>query len=65
MHAFFAAQKLNIRLMGKDGKSYIPNEWFDVGLDVIEKAAEYIVNGTINQYRMDNTTGKIVQKLMK
>ncbi|UTG73215.1 GIY-YIG nuclease family protein [Neisseria subflava] len=65
LHAFFAAQKLNIRLIGKDGKSYIPNEWFDVGLDVIEKAAEYIVNGTINQYRMDNTTGKIVQKLMK
>lgn len=62
LHAFFAAQKLNIRLIGKDGKSYIPNEWFDVRLDVIEKAAEYIVNGTINQYRMDNTTGEIIIK---
>lgn len=65
LHAFFAAQRVNIRLIGKNGKIYIPHEWFDVELDVIEKAAEYIINGTINQYRMNNTTGKIVPKIIK
>ena len=65
LHAFFAAQRVNIRLIGKNGKIYIPHEWFDVELDVIEKAAEYIINSTINQYRMNNTTGKIVPKIIK
>ena len=65
LHAFFAAQRVNIRLIGKNGKIYIPHEWFDVELDVIEKSAEYIINGTINQYRMNNTTGKIVPKIIK
>ena len=65
LHAFFAAQRVNIRLIGKNGKIYIPHDWFDVELEVIEKAAEYIINGTINQYRMNNTTGKIVPKIIK
>lgn len=62
LHAFFAAQRLNIRLLGKDGSIYTPHEWFDVDLDVIREAIVYIQNGTIKQYRMNNTTGKIVAK---
>lgn len=62
LHAFFASQRLNIRLVGKDGREYIPSEWFDVGLKEIETAANLIVEGKINSYRMDNTTGKIVLK---
>ncbi|MDO4908035.1 GIY-YIG nuclease family protein [Neisseria sp.] len=62
MHAFFAAQRLNLKLIGKNGRQYTPSEWFDVGLDVIEQAANLIVRGKINRYRMDNTAGKIKKK---
>lgn len=62
IHAFFAGQRLNLKLVGKDGKQYTPYEWFDVGLDVIEQAADLIVRGEISRYRMDNTVGKIVLK---
>ena len=62
IHAFFAGQRLNLKLTGKDGRQYTPSEWFDVDLAVIEQAAGLIVRGEINRYRMDNTTGKIVLK---
>lgn len=62
MHAFFAARKLNIKLISKDGKTYIPHEWFDVPLSSIEKAAYLIKEGKINQYRLNNTTGEVVLK---
>jgi hypothetical protein len=63
IHGFFAVQRLNIELTGKDGKRYRPREWFAVTLDVAREAIHKIIDGTIVQYRMDNTTGRIVKKI--
>ena len=63
IHGFFAVQRLNIELTGKDGKCYRPREWFAVTLDVAREAIHKIIDGTIVQYRMDNTTGRIVKKI--
>ncbi|HDQ4105133.1 TPA: GIY-YIG nuclease family protein [Pseudomonas aeruginosa] len=62
VHAFLAAQRLNVELVGKDGKHYRPREWFAVSLEVAREVINRIIDGSITQYRMDNTTGKIVKK---
>ena len=62
LHAFFYGQRLNLTLISKNGQSYRPHEWFDVPLASIEEAAGYIVAGTINRYRVNQTTGQIVVK---
>lgn len=63
IHAFLFAQRLNLTLTSRDGSDYHPREWFAVELDVARAIIGYILDGTINQYRMDNTTGRIVMKL--
>lgn len=62
IHGFFAVQRLNVELVGKDGKRYRPREWFAITLDVAREAISKIIDGSIVQYRMDNTTGLIVKK---
>ena len=62
VHGFLAVQRLNVDLIGRDGKHYRPREWFAVSLDVARDVINRIIDGTITQYRMDNTTGKMVKK---
>ncbi|HFD7036470.1 GIY-YIG nuclease family protein [Klebsiella michiganensis] len=62
IHGFLGKQRLNITLRGLDGKTYNPREWFHAPLATILLVIKYILNGTISQYRMDNTTGKIIAK---
>lgn len=62
IHAFLHAQRLNITLRSSNGKSYHPEEWFTVDADTALKVCHAIIDGTITQYRMDNTTGKMVRK---
>lgn len=62
IHTFFAAQRLNMMLKAKDGKMYKPQEWFNVDLETILEVAERIIDKSIIHFRMDNTTGKMVQK---
>ena len=62
IHTFLGGQRLKLILRSRDGLFYTPSEWFDVELDVIEQVANAIINETINQYRMDNTTGRMVRK---
>ncbi len=63
IHGFLAAQRLTIELTGKDGQTYKPREWFSVPLDTAREVVKRIIDGTIIQYRMDNTTGKILPKI--
>ena len=49
-------------LKGVDGTSYAPREWFHTPLTTILEVIHHILDGTISQYRMDNTTGKVVAK---
>lgn len=62
VHGFLAVQRLNVDLVGKDGNYYRPREWFAVSLEVARDVINRIIDGTITQFRMDNTTGKIVKK---
>lgn len=62
IHAFLAGQRLMIELVGKDGRKYRPQEWFSVPLGSAREVIRRIIDGTIIQYRIDNTTGKIIKK---
>ncbi|OOR93208.1 hypothetical protein B0181_00770 [Moraxella caviae] len=62
IHQFLQAQRLNIGLISKNGLAYQPNEWFAVPLQTIEFAVENILSGEIGKYRVDNTTGCVVEK---
>ena len=62
IHGVLHAQKLCMTLTGADGKAYHPNEWFMVDLETAKEVVQRIIDGTIVQYRMDNTTGRLVRK---
>ena len=62
IHGFLHAQRLKMTLVGKDGKAYHPKEWFSVPLDTAREVVKRIIDGSIVNYRMDNTTGRLVQK---
>lgn len=62
IHGFLHHQRLSITLTSKTGKTYRPREWFSVPLDTAREVAKRIVDGTIVQYRIDNTTNRIVKK---
>ncbi|MBK5073628.1 GIY-YIG nuclease family protein [Budviciaceae bacterium CWB-B4] len=62
VHGFLATRRLNITLKSHTGQVYTPKEWFNVPLATVQAVIQYVVDGTISQYRLDNTTGKIVSK---
>lgn len=62
VHGFLAKQRLNITLRAVNGSTYTPREWFHTPLATVQAVIKYILDGTISEYRMDNTTGKIVTK---
>jgi hypothetical protein len=62
IHAFLSSQRLLIDLYSKDGKRYKPQEWFSVPLETARETIKRIIDGTIINYRIDNTTGKIILK---
>ncbi len=62
IHGFLSAQRLNMTLIGRNGKPYRPQEWFAVPLDTAREVIRRIVDGTIRHFRMDNTVGRIVKK---
>ncbi|MBX6963907.1 GIY-YIG nuclease family protein [Alcaligenes faecalis] len=62
IHGFLHAQRLKVTLIGQDGKAYNPREWFAVPLDVAREVVRRIIDGSIVQYRMDNTTNRLVKK---
>lgn len=62
VHAMLHHQRVNVLLYSRDGSNYRPREWFDVELDTAREIVKRIVDGTISQYRMDNTVGRLVKK---
>ncbi|WP_431639518.1 hypothetical protein WCP94_003412 [Bilophila wadsworthia] len=62
IHAFLHKQRLGMTLISSKGKAYKPEEWFAVDMNTAVEVCQHIIDGTITQYRMDNTSGKIVQK---
>lgn len=62
IHGFLHAQRLQMTLVAKNGKTYNPREWFSVSLDTAREVVRRIIDGSIVHYRMDNTTGRLVGK---
>ncbi|MBP6518806.1 GIY-YIG nuclease family protein [Shewanella sp.] len=62
VHGFLAPRRLNLKLKSHSGQVYTPKEWFYVPLDTALAVIQHIVSGSISLYRLDNTTGKIVEK---
>lgn len=62
IHSFFGPRRANFLLQGRNGRSYRPREWFEVPLDSIQLAVEQIINGDINAYRLDVTSGLVLPR---
>lgn len=62
VHGFFAPRRLNVKLKSHSGQIYTPKEWFNVPLESALAVIQYIVDGSVSQYRLDNTTGKVLSK---
>lgn len=62
IHNFFGAACLNIDVYGKDGKRYVPREWFVAPLDIIEQAVHLIISGEAVNYRYDVDTEAIIKR---
>ena len=60
IHRFFAEVRLDVSIIGQDGREINPKEWFIVPLEVINEAIELLINGTIVNYRYDKEQQKIV-----
>ena len=60
IHRFFAEVRLDVSIIGQDGREINPKEWFIVPLEVINEAMELLINGTIVNYRYDKEQQKIV-----
>lgn len=65
IHGFLSAQRLTIELTGKNGQVYRPKEWFSVPLKTAREVVKRIIDGTIIQYRINNTTGQLIQKKLQ
>ena len=62
IHGFLSAQRLNIELTSHNGQTYRPREWFSVPLETAREVVKRIIDGTIIQYRINNTTGQLIHK---
>lgn len=62
IHGFLHQQRINITLTGKNGGKYHPQEWFSISLEEAKKVISAIVDHSIIEYRMDNTTDRMVKK---
>lgn len=62
VHDFLYAQRLLVTLTSKDGMTYHPKEWFCVDINDAKRIIKLIIDGQLTNYRMDNTTGRLVSK---
>lgn len=62
IHSFFGAACLDIDVFGKDGKRYVPREWFVAPLAIIEQAIHLIISGEVVHFKYDVATEEIVKR---
>lgn len=60
IHRFFAEVRLDVSIIGNDGRVINPKEWFIVPLPVINEAIELLINASIVNYRYDKVQQKII-----
>jgi hypothetical protein len=60
LHKFFGSARLDLELKDRFGSQVEPKEWFLVPLPVIEEAIEKLMQGSIENFRYDPETARIV-----
>lgn len=63
MHRLFAPARLEIEILDRFGRPFIPREWFLVPLHVIDDAVEKIKDGTVSEYVYDPARASLVRAL--
>lgn len=61
IHRVFADAALDISITDKNGRNYIPKEWYCVPIHIIRLAVELIGTGEIVNYIYDNKTQQILE----
>lgn len=61
LHKFFGKARLDMELKDRFGGQVEPKEWFLVPLAVIEQAIELLMVGTIEKFRYEPGTARIVE----
>ena len=60
IHRIFADVKVDLTIIGPDGREYIPSEWYSVPLLAIEQAVNMLQNGDIVDYHYSKDLQQIV-----
>ncbi|MEG3878637.1 GIY-YIG nuclease family protein [Microcoleus sp. herbarium7] len=61
LHKFFSSARLDLELQDRFDATVQPREWFMVPLEAIEEAIEKIQAGTIEGFKYDRETARIVR----
>jgi len=61
LHRFFDSAKLDIHINDRFGKPVIPREWFLVPLFIVDEVVEKIKDGSISEYRYDQSEVKLIK----
>jgi hypothetical protein len=61
IHKFFEAARINIEIKDRFGNPVVPREWFLVPFSEIDKAIDFIKDGTISERRYDPKEARIVE----
>ncbi len=62
IHRFFSKSRLDLEIVGNNGKIFHPKEWFIAPLEVIEEAISLIINGRIVDFEYDEVNEKVILK---
>lgn len=60
VHRVFADAKVDLKVIGPDGREYTPGEWYSVPLLAIEQAINMLQNGDIVDYHYDKDLQRLV-----
>jgi hypothetical protein len=60
IHRIFADAKVDLTIIGSDGREYTPSEWYSVPLLAIEQAVNMLQNGDIVDYHYSKDLEQIV-----
>ena len=61
LHKFFGNARLDLELKDRFGSQVEPKEWFLVPLNVIEEVIQKIVQGTIENFRYEPESARLVE----
>lgn len=64
IHQFFKSVQFKVKVKDMGGNETIPQEWFVVPLEIIERVVEMIIDGSIINYRY-NPTMQVLEKVEK